>query len=185
MDRRLRRVSDKNRRPSQTSQSALVGGRIQNLAMSTPTLDLHPQLDVLLTGAGDFGVTVRRYGDLIVVSSAGRPSRRFRPELGEFTAKQQRRLIVELVDRGVRIELDDVPEELRSDHLRERLTPRSTGRTGGCPTPTKIRFRDRAAATLAMGRIGDRNGQHFANNLERVYRCRCGGWHITSRPARR
>ena len=92
---------------------------------------------------------------------------------------------MELVDRGVRIELDDVPEELQSDHLRERLVPRSAGRTGGCPTPTKIRFRDRAAAALAMDRIGNRNGQHFANNLVRVYRCRCGGWHITSRPSRR
>jgi hypothetical protein len=62
----------------------------------------------LLTRAGDYGVTVRRYEDLIVVSSAGRLARRFRPELGVFTAKQQRRLIVELVDRGVRIELEEV-----------------------------------------------------------------------------
>ncbi|CPZ76761.1 Uncharacterised protein [Mycobacteroides abscessus] len=180
--RRLLGRDDKDEKPP---RSSLVGGRLQNLVMSTPTVNLHPGVDALLTRAGDYGVTVRRYEDLIVVSSAGRPSRRFRPELGVFTAKQQRRLIVELVERGVRIDLDDVPEELQSDHLRERLVPGSAGRTSGCPTPTKIRFRDRAAASLAMDRIGDRNGQHFANNLVRVYRCPCGGWHITSRPARR
>lgn len=119
------------------------------------------------------------------MSSAGRPSRRFRPELGKFTAKHQRRLIVELADRGVQIELDDVPEELQSDHLRVRLVPRDAARTGCCPTPKKIRFRDRGAAALAFDRIGDRNGQHFANDPARVYRCRCGGWHITSQPSRR
>jgi hypothetical protein len=33
-----------------------------------------------------------------------------------------------------------------------------------------------------MDRIGGRHSQHFANNLMRVYRCRCGGWHITVGP---
>lgn len=50
---------------------------------------------------------------------------------------------------------------------------------GTCPTG-KLRYRDRVAALLALGRIDDidpRRGE------KRAYRCpRCRGWHLTSRP---
>ncbi|SIH24705.1 Uncharacterised protein [Mycobacteroides abscessus subsp. abscessus] len=152
--------------------------------MSTPSGTLHPAVDALLERARTCGIKVRRSLDLIVLASSGRPPRRFRPEFGAFTHKQQRKLITELVERGMRISLDEVPEELHSDHLRERLSSVHTeNKARQCPNPQKLRFPDSVAAALAMDRIENRHGQHFSKNLERVYRCRCGGWHIrTTRP---
>jgi hypothetical protein len=44
-----------------------------------------------------------------------------------------------------------------------------------CPTPDKVGYHTRGEA-LAGFWIGSQTGNH------RPYRCRCGQWHITSKP---
>ncbi|GAB2758984.1 hypothetical protein [Streptomyces bullii] len=52
---------------------------------------------------------------------------------------------------------------------------------GTCPTG-KLRFRDRIAALLALGRIDNADPRRAE---KRAYRCHlCHGWHLTSKPMR-
>lgn len=52
-----------------------------------------------------------------------------------------------------------------------------------CPTPTKKRYRDEIAAKTHLSRI-QRHDERGAKTPIRAYRCACGAWHLTSRPAR-
>lgn len=48
----------------------------------------------------------------------------------------------------------------------------------GCPTPSKQPYESRYAAERAMaGTWNHRGGSRLA---ARVYRCKCGAWHLTS-----
>lgn len=49
-----------------------------------------------------------------------------------------------------------------------------------CPTPDKVKYRDSAAAALALSRAG-RNGHRELKSPRRSYRCPCGRWHLTSK----
>jgi hypothetical protein len=51
-------------------------------------------------------------------------------------------------------------------------------------TCSKIRYRDRVAALLALASTA-RNEQRREKNEKRAYRCdRCRGWHLTSQERR-
>lgn len=50
------------------------------------------------------------------------------------------------------------------------------------PTCTKVRYRDRIAALLALANARHRDGSRRAKLEQRAYRCpACRGWHLTSR----
>jgi hypothetical protein len=49
------------------------------------------------------------------------------------------------------------------------------------PKCTKIRYRDKLAAKLALARTAHKDGSHRPKAERRVYRCpSCRGWHLTS-----
>jgi hypothetical protein len=55
-----------------------------------------------------------------------------------------------------------------------------------CPTPGKHRFRDELAARAALvDVVMRRNRGRQGHDERRIYECRCGGWHLTSKPRRR
>ena len=50
----------------------------------------------------------------------------------------------------------------------------------------KIRYRDEIAAALALATVRHQDGPRRPKLEQRAYRCpACGGWHLTSKPARR
>ena len=50
--------------------------------------------------------------------------------------------------------------------------------SGGC---TKVRYRDKIAAKLALASTAHKDGSRRAKAERRVYRCpACHGWHLTS-----
>jgi len=53
-----------------------------------------------------------------------------------------------------------------------------------CPTPGKKRFKTREKAEAEMRLFWRTSGKGKAMPT-RVYECSCGGWHTTSKPARR
>jgi hypothetical protein len=52
-------------------------------------------------------------------------------------------------------------------------------------TCTKVRYRDRIAALLALASTASKKHTAREKTEKRVYRCpRCKGWHLTSQEAR-
>lgn len=74
-----------------------------------------------------------------------------------------------------------VRKQKKPDQQREkgwRKYRRNVAEMYGCPTPQKRPFESRYVAERAMSQSWRAKGGRLA---ARVYRCKCGAWHLTSR----
>jgi len=51
-----------------------------------------------------------------------------------------------------------------------------------CPTPRKVGYRSRVDAVIALWHTSTSDDDR--RHEKRAYRCPCGRWHLTSKPAR-